>query len=151
MWSHNPPNLGGTNPLKSTEWEVEVRAEEQTLPTRYQGKVGHIEWTALSGPLSRSEPRTSLRAARQLILSGCTYAANLLGTPHNLASLGALRAQIPTADTLQAPLPAIQLYWDTTLIRRKDFLLLMTKRRGNACPLDYQEIQGKLAHSVPYL
>ena len=35
---------------------------------------------------------------RAPILRGCTYEAyvNLLWTPHNLASLGALRAQIPT-------------------------------------------------------
>ena len=40
----------------------------------------------------------SVDIGRQLILSGCTYEAsvNLLWTPHNLASVGALRAQIPT-------------------------------------------------------
>ena len=36
-------------------------------------------------------------------LSGCTYEAqvNLLWTPHNLASVGALRAQIPAVTKVQ--------------------------------------------------
>ena len=44
------------------------------------------------------EGRSRLEVSSPLILSGCIYEAqgNLLWTPHDLVSLGALSAQIPT-------------------------------------------------------
>ena len=57
-------------------------------------RVGHLwrdKWTALSGPLSRGHQRS-----RCLVQHQAASKVDSFWTPHNLASVGALRAQIPT-------------------------------------------------------